>query len=185
MLNQIACFAFSLVCSQTDISTRRIPNRINYSAILAGFSFSLTQTFFPTDAFKYKVFGAVQLLPFTSAMLGAVAFFFLLLPIYAFRGLGAGDVKMACAIGAFLGIFQAAFAVVAGLIIAGAYSFCVLLWYNGTTNLILALASWSKGKLMRSEPQPPASLIMSQNSLPLAVFFAIGVLLSIFTPVDW
>jgi prepilin peptidase CpaA len=88
----------------TDVRERRIPNRLTYSAIIAGF---LVQAML--HGWKGLLLGA-----------GGVLFFggvFLL--FYVVRAMGAGDVKLAAALGSIVGA-SAALPVMVATAVAGA-----------------------------------------------------------------
>src|SRR4029450_2877695 len=80
--------ALVAVASITDVRTRRIPNLLTFGAAIAALLFHVSTG------------GASGLI--TSAggwMLGAALFF----PVFALRGMGAGDVKLLAAVGAWVG----------------------------------------------------------------------------------
>jgi prepilin peptidase CpaA len=92
-----------------DLRYRRIPNRLNLAAILAGFCLN-----------AYCFHGAGIL----SCFLGLSLAMLVYLPLYLLRGIGAGDVKLMMAVGAIVGpsywfgIFLAT-ALIGGLLAAG------------------------------------------------------------------
>jgi prepilin peptidase CpaA len=99
-----------LVCgiaAVTDVRTRKIPNALTYTAILAGLV--LNGTMRPAGLGWGEAFGGLAI--------GFVPLFV----AYLFGGVGAGDVKLSGAVGAFLGVREGAYALcytcVAGLAI--------------------------------------------------------------------
>jgi prepilin peptidase CpaA len=100
------------VAAVIDISSRRIPNWVTFAAFLAGVGL---------NAWLAGPSGAV--LAMAGAALGAT----LLLPFYAIRAMGAGDVKLLAAIGALLGPQMLVSVAVYGALIGGAMSVVILL----------------------------------------------------------
>jgi prepilin peptidase CpaA len=102
----VAAIGIALVACLFDLHGRRIPNRLTFGAALA----------------------ALVAAPFSDAMSlqtiteGWLLGLLLWMPIYALGGMGAGDVKLLAAIGAWLGpvgVFQAAlYTAIAGGILA-------------------------------------------------------------------
>jgi prepilin peptidase CpaA len=102
----IACalFAFVLTCCVIDVRTRRIPNAVSASAIVAGLALN-------------GVAGGLPALGWS--LCGALAMIAILFTPFALGGLGGGDVKMMAAVGAFLGPRLAALSLVTGMILGG------------------------------------------------------------------
>lgn len=81
-----------------DLRSRRIPNRLVWTGMLAGVAL---QTALPAGAGLYSApFGALGL---GAALAGLALGLALLLPMYALGALGAGDVKLLAMTGVFLG----------------------------------------------------------------------------------
>ena len=96
-----AALTIAVVACVTDLRTRRIPNALTFGGALAGLVFHL-------------LWGG-RLLSSAAGLLTGIAIFF---PIFALGGMGAGDVKLLGAIGAWLGapavLFVAMFTAIAG-----------------------------------------------------------------------
>jgi prepilin peptidase CpaA len=87
-----------LMAAHSDAHTSRIPNPIVLSGLLLGL---LANTVLPDGTgFVGSLPGAVG---FAKALAGAGLGLGLLLPFYLLRAMGAGDVKLAAMVGAFLG----------------------------------------------------------------------------------
>jgi prepilin peptidase CpaA len=88
MTVKIAAIALVLAACVPDLRTRRIPNVLTFGAAIAGLAF---------HAVVGGWYGAA--LSAGGWVLGASLFF----PMFALRGMGAGDVKLLAAVGAWLG----------------------------------------------------------------------------------
>jgi prepilin peptidase CpaA len=95
--------AISAVACIVDVRTRRIPNVLTFGAALGGLLIQIT---------FYGVNGAL------AATGGWLVGTLLLLPFFALRGLGGGDVKLLAGLGAWLGpgetLWLAAYSALAG-----------------------------------------------------------------------
>ena len=72
----------------SDVRTRRIPNALTFSAVATAVVFHLLTGGWSAAGWS-----------FAGCLLGALLFF----PMFALRGMGAGDVKLLAAVGAWLG----------------------------------------------------------------------------------
>ena len=103
----IAAVAVAAIACFTDLRTRRIPNWLTFGAAAAALAFHASQN------------GASGLLMSVSGWALGVALF---LPMFVLRGLGAGDVKLLAALGAWLGpkavMFVALYSTLAGGVLA-------------------------------------------------------------------
>jgi prepilin peptidase CpaA len=100
------------VAARADVRTRTIPNHLTFPALLLGIA---THTALAgPEGFRSSLAGL--------AIAGGV-----LIPGWLFRWMGAGDVKLMAAVGAWLGWPQALIAVLASLVMGGAISLIVAL----------------------------------------------------------
>ena len=81
-------FGIAAVACATDIRTARIPNLLTFTAIVAGVLF---QTLMPQGS------------GVAAAALGMLAGLLVFFPIFALGAMGAGDVKLMAALGAWVG----------------------------------------------------------------------------------
>lgn len=120
----------SIACI-TDLRTRRIPNALTFSAICAALLFHIV-----TGGLS----GAGWSL--AGCLLGGLLF----LPMFALRGMGAGDVKLLAAVGAWLGPSQVAVAALATSIAGGVIAIVVALVHGylkaALVNLWMLLTHW-------------------------------------------
>jgi prepilin peptidase CpaA len=109
--------------------------------------------------------------------LGAALFF----PMFALRGMGAGDVKLLAAIGAWLGPGQVAAVALATSIVGGAIAIAVALAHGylrkALTNLYLVLVHW---RIAGVRPLPAVTLDKASGPrLAYAVPIAIGTVVTL------
>ena len=111
-LVQVCALSAASLAAVIDVFSRRIPNWLTLAAFTGGVVLNgwLNGT------------GGVA-----DALAGAVLGFALLLPFYAMRAMGAGDVKLLAAVGALLGPQVLVSVAVYGALVGGAMSLVVLL----------------------------------------------------------
>jgi prepilin peptidase CpaA len=120
----------SLACV-SDLRTRRIPNVLTFSATAAALLFHLATGGFSAAGWSLAGWS-----------LGVLLFF----PMFALRGMGAGDVKLLAAVGAWLGPSQVAIAALATSIAGGVIGIAVAFGHGylktAARNLWMLLAHW-------------------------------------------
>ncbi len=155
--------AVALVAAGTDIATRRIPNLLTFGAAAAALAFHATQS------------GAPGLgLALAGWAVGAAAFF----PFFLLGGMGAGDVKLVAALGAWLGPAGALQVALASAIAGGAVAMLVVAraryWRTATANLGRLFRYWST---VGVRPMPELTLAAGTGPrLAYAVPILIGTL---------
>lgn len=133
-MNISACFAIgvALAACVTDVRTRRIPNALTFGAAAAALVF-------------HAVAPSGQGL--TSAVEGWFVGAALMFLPFALRGLGAGDVKLVAALGAWLGPLNAMWLVVYTTIAGGVLSLVVAAFHGylkqALANIWLLLQHWA------------------------------------------
>jgi prepilin peptidase CpaA len=145
----------------TDIRTRRIPNVLTFGTTIAALLFHGSAV--GTSGLATSVGGW---------MLGAALFF----PVFALRGMGAGDVKLLAAIGAWLGPQQVAWVALATTIAGGAVALLVSLVHGylrtAVTNLWMLVMHWRFNGI---QPLPAITLEGGRGPrLAYAIPIAIG-----------
>lgn len=130
-LTSIATLVVAVLAATTDIATRRIPNALTFGAAGVALAYHLA-------------FGGWPGLGVSLAgwLVGVLVFF----PFFALGGMGAGDVKLMAALGAWLGPLGALQIAVAGAIAGGVIAIGVMLRarYLGSAlrNLRLLFTHW-------------------------------------------
>jgi prepilin peptidase CpaA len=112
MLIAFIVIGIGIIACAFDVRTRRIPNALTFSAALAGLLFHVMQS----------GSAGAQL-----AAGGWVVGLLLLLPYFALGGMGAGDVKLVAALGAWLGPSHAFWLAIYAGIAGGAIGLAVAL----------------------------------------------------------
>jgi len=145
----------------SDLRTRRIPNVLTFSAAAGALLFHLVTG--GLAAAGWSVAGLV---------LGALLFF----PMFVLRGMGAGDVKLLAAVGAWLGPGHVVIVAVVTSIAGGVLGLIVALGYGYLTtalsNVWLLLTHW---RVTGVRPLPTVTLQSARGPrLAYAVPIAIG-----------
>ena len=164
-LNLFVGTFLALACV-TDLRTRRIPNVLTSSAVAGAVLFHLA-----TGGWQAAGWSIVGL------FVGALLF----LPMFALRGMGAGDVKLLAAVGAWLGPGQVAIVALATSLVGGVMAVVVALAYGylrkALTNIYLLLAHW---RVMGVSPLPAVTLERASGPrLAYAFPIAIGTVVTL------
>ena len=164
-LSEIALAALVVAAAVYDIRFRRIPNWL----VLTGFCLG-----FALNVFFHRVDGLIL------ALLGAALAFAVYLPFFALRAMGAGDVKLMIAVGAFVGARNWLILFLITAILGGILAVCLLLIRGG---LIRALKNvlFILGELVRLRvpyQSDPALDVTHPRAvtLPHGVSIALGTL---------
>lgn len=150
----------------SDLRTRRIPNVLTFSAAAAGLVFHLATGGW--SAAGWSLFGLFA---------GALLFF----PMFALRGMGAGDVKLLAAVGAWLGPGQVATVALVTSLAGGVIALVVALAHGylqkALINLYLLLGHW---RVAGIQPLPAVTLDRAQGPrLAYAFPIAIGTVVTL------
>ena len=164
--SQIFLGALLTLACITDLRTRRIPNALTFSAVAGALLFHVITG--GASAAGWSMAGAC---------VGALLF----LPMFALRGMGAGDVKLLAAVGAWLGPGQVAIVALATSLVGGVMAVVVALAYGylrkALTNLYLLLAHW---RVMGVSPLPAVTLERASGPrLAYALPIAIGTVVTL------
>lgn len=108
-----AVLVVGAVACATDLRSRRIPNWLTFGASLAAFVFSVVSSGFAGAAASVAGW-----------LVGAGLF----LPLFLLRGMGAGDVKLMAALGAWTGPATAVWMTLYAAVAGGLLAVAVTLW---------------------------------------------------------
>lgn len=111
LVSEIVLAALVVVASIYDIRFRRIPNWLVVTGFFLGLALNL---------FFFRVDGLIV------SLLGALLAFAVYLPFFALRAMGAGDVKLMIAIGAFVGARNWLILFLMTAILGGILAICLL-----------------------------------------------------------
>lgn len=142
-----------------DTASRRVPNWLTGVGVFVGLIFSFLA---PTGISP------------GSSLLGALAGLVVFMPLYMLRAMGAGDVKLMAAVGAFLGPIPALGAALLTFAAGGVLSLTVALWSRSLSRVLnnlrlmgmVALTGRSSGLTMRD--------VQTTGRLPYALAIAVG-----------
>lgn len=165
LLNIFVGTLLTLACI-SDLRTRRIPNVLTFSSAAGALLFHLITGGWSGAA--WSVGGYV---------LGAALFF----PMFALRGMGAGDVKLLAAVGAWLGPGQIAVVALTTSIAGGLLGIVVAVGYGylrtALSNLWMLVTHW---RVAGVRPLPPVTLQGATGPrLAYAVPIAIGTVVTL------
>ena len=127
------------VAARADVRTRTIPNRLTFPALLLGIA-------------VHGALGGVDGLK--SSLIGMAVAGGLLLPGWLFRWMGAGDVKLMAAVGAWIAWPQALVAVLASLVMGGVISLIVALRRGMLRQAVAGAAAIGAAAVARSPVMP-------------------------------
>jgi len=127
------------VATRADVRTRTIPNRLTFPALLLGLAL-------------HAALGGAE--GFKSALVGMAVAGGILLPGWLFRWMGAGDVKLMAAVGAWMAWPQALVAVLASLVMGGAISLIVAVRRGVLRQALIGAATIGSSVMARNPGLP-------------------------------
>ena len=170
----LAALAIALV---TDLRQRKVPNALVAAGMVAGCFFHALAA--PGGGVLAQPGGALGL----GAALGGIAVgFALLLPLYALRAMGAGDVKLLMMVGAFLGPLHTCGAAVLSFVAGGVLALGMALWQRSLPRLfanLRFLLTHSAVKAASGQGAHFEPLQHTAGRLPYAVAIAAGTVLQL------
>jgi prepilin peptidase CpaA len=157
-----------------DLRTRRIPNALVFGGAALGV---LLNTALPAgDGLFIQPFGGIG---FFMSLAGLGVGLGLLLPMYALRALGAGDVKLMAMLGAFVGPWSVAGITLLTLLAGGVLALAVA-GYNGRLKLMVGntwqMLKYSMLRSLAGEVAKVEAPAAPSGRLPYAVAIAAGAL---------
>lgn len=150
----------------TDLRSRRLPNLLTFGAAAVGFGWQLVSQGWGGAAASLEGFA-----------LGLALF----LPWFALGGMGAGDVKLLAAIGAWLGPWRVIWVALFGSIAGGALALVVALW-SGYAAVALKNIWWLVTEWWYAGIRPLPRVSLQQSAGPrlaYAVPVAVGVMVTL------
>ena len=163
----------------TDLANRKIYNWTTYTAFVWAI---LINTPINQIAFAANTEAQLAAIGLRQALTGGVVCFALMLVAYALARGGAGDVKLAAAIGALVGVDDGVLIVAFSYILAAV---AILVWTiltDGPLALVISLARKFGAYVvpwMVTEPSEDQRALL-EKPIPLAGFFAVGTMCVLF-----
>jgi prepilin peptidase CpaA len=153
----------ALVAGWTDWRWRRIPNWLTVPALLLGIA---------VNGFATGWVGAKE------SLLGVGLGLGLLLPFVLIRSLGAGDWKLAGALGAFLGPSRMITVLLGTVLVAGLMAVVLIIWKKRVGRTLRNLGHLVAALFTLHLPGPEVSLDNPESSkIPFGVAMAVAVVL--------
>ena len=150
--------AMLAVAVYMDVSRHRIPNKLNMVGLCSGLVLQGVAAGFPG---------------LLTGLLGGLVGFACFVPLYALRGMGAGDVKLLAAVGTFLGPLGAAYAAMFSLVAGGLGAIGYVIWRAGRA----CVNSWvHEGSSAVGASVFVAARLARRDRLPFALPIAAGSL---------
>jgi prepilin peptidase CpaA len=158
----IAAVLIAIIAGVLDWRYRRIPNWLTVSGLAAGVVINTVLYRWPG---------------LKTALLGALLGLGLLLPFVLIRSLGAGDWKLAGALGACLGPRQLMSVLVATILVAGVMALALVIWKGRLTRTLRNIAHLVAALFSLRMPGSEVSLDDPQSTkIPFGVAMALAVL---------
>lgn len=162
-------FAFAL---WHDVRSRRIPNQLIVAGTIS--AFLLHMMLAPGSGLFSTPFGSLGL---GVSLSGFVVGLLLLLPFYAMRALGAGDVKLMAVVGAFIGPFGVLGATLLTMLAGGALALIVAFGSGQLLQVIVNVQQMLRGASLRRLISASARIeapVATTGKLPYAIAIACG-----------
>ena len=162
-----------MIASVTDLMTRRIPNWLTYSAV--GFALSAAAIVSLRTASGDLVLPGV--VDFRESVSGFAVAFGVMFLAYLVLGIGAGDVKLAGAIGACVGVHTGLHALLWTHLVAGVAMAIFVGWKVGPRWIIQHLLYRLVPDMVLMPTTDHSKTL--RYPVPMAVYFAIGTIIAL------
>ncbi len=179
MTSHVPVFPFGIlipllsIASATDLMVRRIPNWLTYSA--AGFALAAAAVVSLRTSSEVVVLPGV--VDFRESVSGFATTFGIMLMVYLVLGIGAGDVKLAGAIGACVGAHTGLQILLWTHLIAGAAAGVYVVWKVGPRWLIQkSLSLLLPDRVLMPTVNHSDTL---RYPVPMAVYFSLGTIVAL------
>src|SRR5918993_4610254 len=166
VMAETTAVVIALVACATDLRSARIPNYLTFPAAAAGLLFHAVS---PTGS------------GLAAAALGLLAGLLVFFPIFALGAMGAGDVKLMAALGAWLGWQPVIYVALYGAVAGGVLALALALWRGylrtAAQNIKSLLTFWA---IEGIKPLPALTLEAGTGlRLPYALPIMVGLLVTL------
>ncbi len=160
-------FVLLIGASVSDYRSYRIPNWLTFSGAAFGLVYNTAVPLFPHAGFLWA---------FEGLLLG----FLIMLPFYALRAMGAGDVKLMAMVGAFLGVSDTFHAAIFSFIVGGVAALAFALSHKALGRMASNIKNIAQDVMLSAIGgiRPDARIEASQSvgRLPYGVSISIGTI---------
>ena len=158
-------FALLTIASITDYRTYKIPNWLTAGGIIFGLIYSVFVPFSRDFGFLWALGGM---------MLG----FFVMLPCYVLRIMGAGDVKLMAMVGAFLGVDDCFRAIIYSFIVGGIAALGFALFNKAMTRMLQNVKDITQAMIFSVvggfKPDMRITASQSVGKMPYGICISVG-----------
>src|SRR5690606_8123346 len=164
----IVAFALALSVAASDLYARRVPNTLLIIALAIGAFWQLASIIIGTPAVPN----------IAAALLGLIIGLILMLPFYAIRWMGAGDVKFFATLGFLLGAKALLPIWIIGSLLCGVHAFAVLA-LRAAPRWAPQVAVWQDSVQASAWYQRILAPRQGRQGLPYAAYLGIGTLVQV------
>jgi prepilin peptidase CpaA len=162
IITSIALMLVVAIAMRQDLVENRIPNLLTIAALGAGL-------------LAHSIFDGLD--GFIGAFAGAGVGLACLLPLYLGKGMGAGDVKLMGAVGAFLGPVNAFLAAALALVFGAVLAVAIILWRLVESRTALSSSLSGHGAAAATSPATMSSV--RKERFPYAVAIGLGAIVTL------
>jgi prepilin peptidase CpaA len=163
-------FALLAIASFSDYFTYKIPNWLTVGGMLFGLAYNTAVPFSTQHGFVW-------------ALGGLLVGFFIMLPSYGLRIMGAGDVKLMAMVGACLGLTDTLYAVLFSFIVGGIAALGFALANRALTRMLVNVRNIGQmfifSALSGFRPEAQMETGKSVGKLPYGICISIGTIASV------
>jgi prepilin peptidase CpaA len=167
MVINLALGGLLLVCGFTDLIKGKIYNRVTLPFLLIG-------------PLLHLFFGGIE--AGGESILGLVVGFFLFLPVFLFKGMGGGDVKLMAVVGGLVGYPLVLWSAFCSVMVGGVMAFLFMIrkgrLFRGLKNVGRTVFSFILSRFIKGRVTVPLTPTESQR-IPFGLAICIGTLFSL------
>lgn len=163
-----------------DLRLRRIPNYLTYTALAWGLVLNALVSLVVNWWHVESALADLGCIGVVRSAGGLATAFAIMIAIYVVTGVGAGDVKLAAAMGAWIGPERSLLLICYAYILAAVGSLCLLILKHGPWQMLLHGRELLLNFLiLRAAPKNEQNRHMYEMSVPLGLYFALATPLAV------